>query len=94
MRIGDISMEAYRDAVRQVYFADGLCFADQGSLKAFGQDYYAVAAGRKYVLDRHLEWGRGNNVISAIRVYYAWDSENPRIIARSAPRHLPIWARP
>ncbi len=35
MRTGDISFEAYRDAVRQEHFEDAPCFADSGSLKSF-----------------------------------------------------------
>jgi hypothetical protein len=93
MRTGDISFEAYRDAVRQEHFEDAPCFADPGSLKAFDHDYSVIAAGRKYVLDRHLKWGKGNNVISAIRIYYSWDEDSQQVIVGSAPRHLPIWAR-
>lgn len=93
MRTGHISIEAYRDAVRQEHFEDAPCFADSGSLKAFDDDYSVVEGGRKYVLDRHLKWGKGNNVISAVRIYYAWDDDSQKVIVGSALRHLPIWAR-
>ena len=93
MRIGSVSFDVYRDAVRQEYFEDTPCFADVGSLKAFEQDYSVVVEGSKYVLDRHLKWGKGNNVVSAIRIYYTWDASNQQVIVGSVPRHLPIWAR-
>jgi hypothetical protein len=54
-----------------------------------------VTAGRKtFILDRHLKWGRGNNAISAIRIYFTWDAENQNVLVGSASRHLPIagWA--
>jgi hypothetical protein len=92
MRTGHISFDAYRDAVRQERFEDSPCFADSGSLKTFDNDYSVIAGGRRYVLDRHLKWGKGNNVISAIRIYYAWDEDSQQVIVGSAPRHLPIWA--
>lgn len=92
MRLGHISFEDYRAAVRLEHFEDAPCFADSGSLKAFGTDYSVIEGSRKYVLDRHLKWGKGNNAVSAVRIYYAWDEGARRVIVGSAPRHLPIWA--
>ena len=61
-------------------------------LRAFA-DYYTVAEdGVRYALERHLKWGKGNNAYTAIRIYYAWDAVNERVIVGSAPRHLPIWS--
>jgi hypothetical protein len=93
MRLGRISYQDYLDAASQEHFEDALCFADSGSLKAFEDDYSVVEDSRKYVLDRHLKWGKGNDAISAIRIYYAWDQHTKQVIVGSAPRHLPIWAR-
>jgi len=92
MRLGEISHEAYHHAVRSERFIDAPCFADPGSLRAFA-DYYTVAEdGVRYALERHLKWGKGNNAYTAIRIYYAWDAVNERVIVGSAPRHLPIWS--
>lgn len=90
MRLGEISLEEYFEAVRSRHFDDSPCFANGGSLKAFADDYSVMVGGVRHILDRHLKWGKGNNAYSAIRIYYAWDAANGRVIVGSAPRHLPI----
>lgn len=92
MRLGEIGQEKYFEAVRSKHFNDSSCFAEASSLRAFIDDYSVTEGGVRYTLDRHLIWGKGNNVYSAMRIYYAWDADNARVVVGSAPRHLPIWA--
>ena len=92
MRLGEISHGAYHDALKSQHFIDAPCFADPSSLKAFADDYTVTEGDVRYSLDRHLKWGKGNNAYSAIRIYYAWDVANERVIVGSTPRHLPIWS--
>ncbi|HRY03873.1 MAG TPA: hypothetical protein P5256_12135 [Beijerinckiaceae bacterium] len=91
MKRGEITLAEYNERLARARFADHRCFADTGSLKAFASDYSVVHEGKKYMLDRHLKWGRGTNPTTAIRVYYTFDVEKDLIIIGSAPRHLPVW---
>ena len=91
MRLGEISDEDYQIACRERRFTDSRCFADAGSLKAFKADYTVRHAGQHHLLMRHLKWGKSNNAIASMRVYYAWDEDRKVVVLGSAPRHLPIW---
>ena len=91
LKRGEITLAVYNERLAIARFADHRCFADSGSLKAFASDYSVVHDGVKYMLDRHLKWGRGTNPTTAIRVYYTFDAEKDLIIVGSAPRHLPVW---
>lgn len=91
MRLGALAPSAFAIEARSKRFADQRCFADDSSFAAFGDAYRITWKGRLLTLSRHLKWGKSNNTISAMRVYYAWDEKTRTIIVGSAPRHLPIW---
>lgn len=54
----------------------------------YGDTYYVTVGGIKYFLRDHLTKGSSRDPQTLIRIYYAYDSDNERVVVGHLPSHL------
>ncbi len=87
MRRGEVSHEAYEEALAKEGLEDLPCFAGERSGQ-FGEEYFVKFCGRRRELDRHVKGKNSRDPRFGFRLYFFFDDTSQQVIVGSFPEHL------